>query len=92
MKIKHMGTSLAEQWIRLCAPNAAGPGSIPARGTKILQATRRSQKKKKKKITLTCVTTIKLTTEFSTEIMEIHTQWNTFSLMKVTTNVDFCGQ
>ena len=51
-----------------------------------------AKKKKKKKITLTCVTTIKLTTEFSTEIMEIHTQWNTFSLMKVTTNVDFCGQ
>lgn len=30
------GTSLAIQVLRLCAPNARGPGSIPRRGTKIL--------------------------------------------------------
>ena len=27
------GTSLAVQWLRLCAPNAGGMGSIPGRGT-----------------------------------------------------------
>ena len=28
------GTSLVAQWIRLCAPNAGGPGSIPGQGTR----------------------------------------------------------
>ena len=28
------GTSLVVQWVRLCAPNAGGPGSIPGRGTR----------------------------------------------------------
>ena len=28
------GTSLVVQWLRLCAPNAAGPGSIPGQGTR----------------------------------------------------------
>ena len=28
------GTSLAVQWLRLCAPNAGGPGLIPGRGTR----------------------------------------------------------
>ena len=28
------GTSLVVQWLRLCAPNAGGPGSIPVRGTR----------------------------------------------------------
>ena len=27
-------TSLVVQWLRLCAPNAEGPGSIPGQGTK----------------------------------------------------------
>ena len=27
-------TSLVVQWIRLCAPNAGGPGSIPGRGSR----------------------------------------------------------
>ena len=27
------GTSLVAQWLRLCAPNAGGPGSIPGQGT-----------------------------------------------------------
>ena len=31
---------------------AVGPGSIPGQGTKIVQATRHTQKKKKKKTTL----------------------------------------
>ena len=29
-----MGTSLMVQWVRLHAPNAGGPGSIPGRGTR----------------------------------------------------------
>ena len=28
------GTSLVVQWIRLCAPNAGGQGSIPGQGTR----------------------------------------------------------
>ena len=28
------GTSLVAQWVRLCARNAGGPGSIPDRGTR----------------------------------------------------------
>ena len=27
------GTSLLVQWLRLCAPNAEGPGLIPGQGT-----------------------------------------------------------
>ena len=29
-----LGTSLAVQWLRLHAPNAGGPGSMPGRGTR----------------------------------------------------------
>ena len=29
-----MGTSLVVQWLRLHAPNAGGPGSIPGQGTR----------------------------------------------------------
>ena len=32
------GTSLAVQWVRLCAPTAGGIGSIPGRGTEIPNA------------------------------------------------------
>ncbi|TEA25904.1 hypothetical protein DBR06_SOUSAS5710017, partial [Sousa chinensis] len=28
------GTSLVVQWVRICTPNAGGPGSIPSRGTR----------------------------------------------------------
>ena len=28
------GTSLVVQWLRPCAPNAGGPGSIPGQGTR----------------------------------------------------------
>ena len=28
------GTSLVGQWLKLCAPNAGGSGSIPGRGTR----------------------------------------------------------
>ena len=28
------GTSLVAQWLRLCASNAGGPGSIPGQGTR----------------------------------------------------------
>ena len=29
-----LGTSLVVQWLRLCAPNAGGPGSLPSQGTR----------------------------------------------------------
>ena len=29
-----LGTSLLVQWLRLSAPNAGGPGSIPGQGTR----------------------------------------------------------
>ena len=37
------GDFLAVQWLRLCVPNAGGMGSIPGRGTKILDATQCGQ-------------------------------------------------
>ena len=40
-------TSLAVQWLRLCASTAGGAGLIPARGTKISHAAQRDQKKRK---------------------------------------------
>ena len=43
-----VGTSLAVQWLGLHASTAGGMGSIPGRGTKILQAVGRRQKKKNK--------------------------------------------
>ena len=47
-----IGTSLVAQWLRLCASNASGVGSIPGQGTKTPHATKHDQKtrtKKKKK-------------------------------------------
>ena len=38
-------TSLVVQWLRLPASTVGGMGSIPGRGTKILHAAWRSQKK-----------------------------------------------
>ena len=35
-KKEEEGTSLVVQWLRLCAPNAGGPGSIPGLGTRSL--------------------------------------------------------
>ena len=49
VKYQWRGTSLVVQWLRLCAPNAGGTGSIPGQGTKIPHATRHSPKEKKKK-------------------------------------------
>ena len=40
------GTSLADQWLRLCAPNVGGTGSSPGQGTKIPHITPLGQKKK----------------------------------------------
>ena len=34
LKKAHSGTSLVVQWLRLCTPNAGGPGSIPGQGTR----------------------------------------------------------
>ena len=48
------GTSLAVQWLRLCAPEAGGTGLIPGWGANIPQDRakhRREEKKKKKKKT-----------------------------------------
>ena len=47
LKVMRGGSSLAVQWLGLHAPAAESLGSIPGRGTKIPQATRRSQKKEK---------------------------------------------
>ena len=44
-----MGTSLAVQWLRLCASSAGGMGSIPGQGTKIPHATQRGKKTEKNK-------------------------------------------
>ena len=33
-QITNIGTSLVVQWVRLCAPNAGGLGSIPGWGTR----------------------------------------------------------
>ena len=41
------GTSLAVQWLRLRASTAGGKGSITGQGTKIPQAERHGQKKKR---------------------------------------------
>ena len=43
------GTSLVVQWLRLCASNSGGTGSIPGQGTKSPHAAWHGQKKKKKK-------------------------------------------
>ena len=48
----YIGTSLAVQWLGLHASSAWGTGSIPGRGTEILQAIQRSQKKEKRVYTL----------------------------------------
>ena len=40
-------TSLAAQWLRLCASTAEGVGLIPDQGTKIPQATQRAKTKTK---------------------------------------------
>ena len=37
------GTSLAVQWLRLCAPNVGDGGSFPGQGTKIPHATKHRQ-------------------------------------------------
>ena len=47
-----IGTSPVVRWLRLCASNAGGVGSIPGQGTKTPHATKHDQKtrtKKKKK-------------------------------------------
>ena len=41
------GTSLVVQWLRLCAPNAGGTGSIPGQGTEIPHAAECGQKTQK---------------------------------------------
>ena len=43
------GTSLAVQWLGLCAPIAGAMGSIPGWGAKITQAEWQKKKKKKKR-------------------------------------------
>ena len=47
IKILYQGTSLAVQWLRLCASNAGDAGSIPLWGTKVPRASRPKKKKKK---------------------------------------------
>ena len=38
LKRRRRGASLVVLWLRLCAPNVGGVGSIPGRGTKIPHA------------------------------------------------------
>ena len=45
-----IGTSLAVQWLRLCASTAGGMGSIPGQGPKILHASVTPSQIKGKKI------------------------------------------
>ena len=40
---EELGTLLAVQWIRLCAPGAGGPGFNPCSGNKILHAATKAQ-------------------------------------------------
>ena len=47
-KLKIWGNSLEVQWLGLSTSTAGGSGLIPGWGTKILQATQRIKKKKKK--------------------------------------------
>ena len=49
MRCQRTGTSLVVQWLRLCAPNAGGMGSIPGQGTRILYTSPRGQKKKRER-------------------------------------------
>ena len=42
------GTSLAVQWLRLCASGPGGAGSLPGLGTKILQDAWQKKRKKEK--------------------------------------------
>ena len=44
INFKRLGTSLKVQWLRLCTSSVEGMGSIPGRGTKILQATQHKKK------------------------------------------------
>ena len=45
MKFRNKRTSLAVQWLRLCASTAEGAGLIPGQGSKILHAAWHGQKK-----------------------------------------------
>ena len=44
-----IGTSPVVRWLRLCASNAGGVGSIPGQGTKTPHATKHDQKTRTKK-------------------------------------------
>ena len=43
IKFIYLGTSLVVHWLRLHAPNAGGPGSIPGQGTRSHMPQRRSR-------------------------------------------------
>ena len=44
------GSSLVLSWLRLCTSTAGGTGSVLGQGTKIPNATRHNNRKKKKKV------------------------------------------
>ena len=51
IQILYPGTSLVAQWLRLCAPNAGGPSSIPGEGTRShMHATTKSSHTTTKKL------------------------------------------
>ena len=47
LRKRKKGTSLAVQWLRICASTAGGTGSVPGWGTKIPHAARCGQKKER---------------------------------------------
>ena len=49
-KICNLQNSLAVQWLGPCASTSGDPGSMPGQENKIPHATKRGQKKKKKKV------------------------------------------
>ena len=56
------------QWLRLCASNAGGAGSIPSQGAKILHVTWHGQKyKRKENSSLKKITTGKKLNSMGTE-------------------------
>ena len=54
-KYSLLGTSLVAQWLRLCAPNLGGPGSIPGQGTRSHMLQLRNQHAAMK-MEITCAT------------------------------------
>ena len=64
------------QWLRLCAPNAGGPGSTPGQGTKILLAATKIQHNRKKRNTLSATTMMDM---YHYVVVQTHRMYHTES-------------